>query len=73
MYGIDASVTHESRFQRSFRNEPTPGALPQAMNDSAPLALEGEIAQSHSLINEKFRFSANGAMLIASLRQPPQV
>jgi len=49
MSGIEGKRRLESRFQRSFRENLSPGALPQALYEPAPLAL----AESHRLTGKK--------------------
>jgi hypothetical protein len=54
MCGIEARHTVDSRFQRSLlENECFPGALPQALNERAPLALNSRL-QRGLLENECF-------------------
>ena len=55
MRGIEATPPAESRFQRPLEAVSIPGALPQAGNEAAPLALNEILAGPLELTVERFR------------------
>jgi hypothetical protein len=79
MCGIERAFSVDSRFQRShLENEYFPGALPQALNEHAPLALRRHTLYRRAkagiaCVSVPDICSAKGAMIIASLGQRPRV
>jgi hypothetical protein len=79
MCGTEASATVDSRFQRLLvEKQFFPGALPQALNERAPLALRRHTLNRRAKagiahVSVPDICSAKGATIIASLGQRPRV